>query len=115
MAYRSGWISRSVSGPDPSDSRRPQERAATSGSGEPPPGGHLGSSVRLPAEARRLAEALGLPEDLDPHSEGVVEATDAEEPAGEGWQRHGVESYVCLQLLRAAKLSIATGAAIAFT
>ncbi|MGW0129881.1 hypothetical protein [Streptomyces sp. NPDC003299] len=77
-------------------------------------GGCLGSSVRLLAETRRLAEALGLPEDLDPHSEEVFEASDADEPADEGWQRYGVESYVCLQLLRAAKLSIATGAAIAF-
>ncbi|CAL9332198.1 hypothetical protein SUDANB105_00097 [Streptomyces sp. enrichment culture] len=82
---------------------------------EKAPGGYLGSSVWLLAETRRLAEALGLPEDLDPHSEEVFEATDAEEPATEGWQRYGVESYVCLQLLRAAKLSIATGAAIAFT
>jgi hypothetical protein len=79
------------------------------------PGGYLGSSVRLMVEARRLAEALGLPEDLDPHSEEVFEAADAGEPASEGWQRYGVESYVCLQLLQAAKLSIATGAAIAFT
>ncbi|MFC9285839.1 hypothetical protein [Streptomyces sp. NPDC057052] len=79
------------------------------------PGGYLGSSVRLLAETRRIADALGLPEDLDPHSEEVFEATDAEELADEGWQRYGVESYVCLQLLRAAKLSIATGAAIAFT
>ncbi|MGI5133719.1 hypothetical protein [Streptomyces sp. CA-106110] len=79
------------------------------------PGGYLGSSVRLLAETRCLAEALGLPEDLDPHSEAVFEATDAEEPATEGWQRYGVESYVCLQLLQVAKLSIATGAAIAFT
>ncbi|MFF4542413.1 hypothetical protein [Streptomyces aureus] len=79
------------------------------------PGGYLGSSVRLLVETRRLAEALGLPEDLDPHSEEVFEATDAEEPANEGWQRYGVESYVCLQLLQAAKLSIATGAAIVFT
>lgn len=79
------------------------------------PGGYLGSSVRLLAETRRLAEALGLPEDLDPDSDEVFEATDAEEPATAGWQRYGVESYVCLQLLQAAKLSIATGAAIAFT
>ncbi|MEU1537476.1 hypothetical protein ABZ461_05000 [Actinacidiphila glaucinigra] len=78
------------------------------------PGGYLGSSVRLLAETRRLAEALGLPEDLDPHSEEVFEVADAEEPATEGWRRYGVESYVCLQLLQAAKLSIATGAAIAF-
>ncbi|MFH9177222.1 hypothetical protein [Streptomyces albogriseolus] len=79
------------------------------------PGGYLGSSVRLLVEIRRLAEVLGLPEDLDPHSEEVFEAADAEELASEGWQRYGVESYVCLQLLQAAKLSIATGAAIAFT
>ncbi|MGV9340278.1 hypothetical protein [Streptomyces sp. NPDC003688] len=77
------------------------------------PGGPLGSSVRLLAETRRIAAALGLPEDLDPDSEEVFEASDAEEPAAEGWQRYGVESYVCLQLIRAAKLSIATGAAIA--
>ncbi|MFF3895513.1 hypothetical protein ACFYY3_20450 [Streptomyces sp. NPDC001812] len=79
------------------------------------PGGYLGSSVRLLAETRRLAEALGLPEDLDPHSEEVFGAADAEGPSTGGWQRYGVESYVCLQLLRAAKLSLATGAAIAFT
>ncbi|MEU9402710.1 hypothetical protein [Streptomyces sp. NPDC048242] len=77
------------------------------------PGGPLGSSVRLLAEARRIAAALGLPEDLDPDSEEVFEASDAEEPVAEGWQRYGVESYVCLQLIRAAKLSVATGAAIA--
>ncbi|MEU6244565.1 hypothetical protein [Streptomyces sp. NPDC047024] len=77
------------------------------------PGGPLGSSVRLLAETRRIAAALGLPEDLDPDSEEVFEASDAEEPAAEGWQRYGVESYVCLQLIRTARLSIATGAAIA--
>ncbi|MFE7244782.1 hypothetical protein [Streptomyces sp. NPDC057580] len=83
--------------------------------GKKAPGGYLGSSVRLLAETRRLAEALGLPEDLDPDSEEVSDAVDAEDPAAEGWQRYRVESYVCLQLLRAAKLSVSTGAAIAFT
>ncbi|MGI5170685.1 hypothetical protein ACQEU3_40685 [Spirillospora sp. CA-253888] len=78
------------------------------------PGGYLGSSVRLLAETRRVAEAIGLPEDLNPHSEEVFEAADAEGPAAEGWQCYGVEAYVCLQLIRAAKLSIATGAAIGF-
>ncbi|MGV9786701.1 hypothetical protein [Streptomyces sp. NPDC003435] len=82
---------------------------------ETAPGGYLGSSVRLLAETHRLAEALGLPEDLDPDSEDVFDAADAEEPAAEGWQRYGVESYVCLQLLHAAQLSVSTGAAIVFT
>jgi hypothetical protein len=78
------------------------------------PGGYLGSSVRLLEETRRIAQALGLPDDLDPDSEEVFEATSAETPATEGWQRYGIEAYVCLQLLRAAELSIATGSAIAF-
>jgi hypothetical protein len=78
------------------------------------PGGYLGSSVRLLAETRRIAQALGLPEDLDPDSEEVFEACDADEPATEGWRRYGVESYVCLQLLHAAELSIANGTAIVF-
>ncbi|RST19591.1 hypothetical protein E2C00_00610 [Streptomyces sp. WAC05374] len=78
------------------------------------PGGYLGSSVRLLEETRRLAEALGLPEDLDPDSEEVFDAADTENPAAEGWQRYRVESYMCLQLLHAAKHSISTGAAIAF-
>ncbi|MFJ9434831.1 hypothetical protein ACIRQY_35020 [Streptomyces sp. NPDC101490] len=79
------------------------------------PGGYLGSSVRLLGETRRLAEALGLPEDLDPHSEGVSDAADAEDPAAAGWRRYRVESYVCFRLLHAAKLSVSTGAAIAFS
>lgn len=77
-------------------------------------GGYLGSSVRLLAECQRIAAALGLPEDLDPDSEEVFEAYDAEAPATEGWRRYGVESYVCLRLIHAAKHSIATGAVIAF-
>jgi hypothetical protein len=77
-------------------------------------GGYLGSSVRLLAETRRIATTLGLPEDLDPDSEEVFDAYDAETPATEGWRRYGIESYVCLRLIHAAKHSIATGAAIAF-
>lgn len=82
---------------------------------EKAPGGHLGSSVRLLAEVRRIAEALGLPEDSDPDSEEVVDAADAEDPDAEGWRRYGVESHDCLRLLEAAKLSVETGAAIAFS
>jgi hypothetical protein len=77
-------------------------------------GGFLGSSVRLSTEARSIAAALGLPEDLDPDSDEVFEASEAATPAGEGWQRYGIESYVCLRLIHAAKHSMRTGAAIAF-
>jgi len=77
-------------------------------------GGYLGSSVRLLAETRRIAAALGLPEDLDPDSAEVFDACQAKIPAAAGWQRYGVESYGCLRLIQAARHSIATGAAIAF-
>lgn len=77
-------------------------------------GGHLGSSVRLLAETRRIATVIGLPEDLDPDSEEVFRAWEARTPATEGWRRYGIESYVCLRLIQMAKHSIATGAAIAF-
>lgn len=77
-------------------------------------GGYLGSSVRLLAETRRIAAALGLPEDLDPDSQEVWEACSAEIPATTGWRRYGVESYGCLRLMQAARHSLATGAAIAF-
>lgn len=77
-------------------------------------GGYLGSSVRLLAETRRIAAALGLPEDLDPDSAEVLHACEAEIPASSGWQRYGVESHACLRLIQAARHSIETGAAIAF-
>ena len=77
-------------------------------------GGYLGSSVRLLAETRRIASALGMPEDLDPDSEEVFGACDGKTSAAEGWQRYGIESYGCLRLIQAARHSIATGAAIAF-
>jgi hypothetical protein len=77
-------------------------------------GGYLGSSVRLLTETRSIAAALNLPEDLDPDSDEIIEAADAGTPAGEGWQRYGIESCVCLRLIHAAKHSIKTGAAIAF-
>jgi hypothetical protein len=77
-------------------------------------GGYLGSSVRLLAETRRIAAALGLPEDLDPDSEEVRFACEDRNPAGESWERYGVESFGCLRLIQAARHSIATGAAIAF-
>lgn len=77
------------------------------------PGGYVGSSVRLLAEVREIARALGLDERLDPNSEEVSAAVEADTPAPGGWQRYRVESYVCLQLLHAAELSVTAGSAIA--
>ncbi|GAA0969509.1 hypothetical protein GCM10009555_016770 [Acrocarpospora macrocephala] len=77
-------------------------------------GGYIGSSQRLLEECRRIAERLGLPEDLDPWSDKVDEAIEDRRTVLEGWQRYGVESFTCLQLMAAARQSIATGAAVVF-
>jgi hypothetical protein len=77
-------------------------------------GGYLGSSVRLLAETRRIAAALDLPEGLDPDSEEVFGACDTGARATEGWQRYGIESYVCLRLIQAWKHFISTWEGIAF-
>jgi hypothetical protein len=77
-------------------------------------GGYLGSSQRLLEECLRVAEALGLPIDLDPEADEVQAAVDGEVEDAAGWQRHGIASYTCLQLIGAAWHSLKTGAAITF-
>jgi hypothetical protein len=79
------------------------------------PGCMVGSSHRLLQETATLARAIELPLDMDPEAEAVWKA--AETP-GEGdllWQQYGVESFICLRLYRAAKLSIKHSAVIVFT
>ncbi|MGK4593203.1 hypothetical protein [Amycolatopsis sp. w19] len=70
--------------------------------------------MRLLTETQRLAEALGLPADLERDSEEAVDVADDADPTAGGWRRYGIEAYVCLVLIEAAKLSVSTGAAIAF-
>jgi hypothetical protein len=77
-------------------------------------GGMVGSSHRLAQECERLAAALKLPTDLDPESDVVQDAMESQGKGDTQWQRYGIESYVCLQVLKACKHSIATGAAIVF-
>ncbi|WP_143686883.1 hypothetical protein [Streptomyces sp. TLI_171] len=77
-------------------------------------GGCLGSSVRLLAELRALAAVLGLPPGLDPDSEEVTGVLEDDDPAAEGWRRYGTESFICLQLMKAAEHSVRTGAVLAF-
>jgi hypothetical protein len=76
-------------------------------------GGIVGSSVRLEAECRRLAEALGVPAGLSVDDRTLAHAV--EYPgAGPGWQRYGVEVYACLALLEACERSRALRSAIVF-
>jgi hypothetical protein len=77
-------------------------------------GGYIGSSHRLLAECLLLAEALQLDPDLAPDSDEVVNAMEADVRGSVGWQRYGTEAFVCLNLIGAARLSVATNAAICF-
>ena len=75
-------------------------------------GGVVGSSHALLRECREIATALELPENLS-----LEEAWAAayKEDGGEAtWERYGVESYVCLGLIRACEASVETGAAVVF-
>lgn len=77
-------------------------------------GGIVGSAVRLEAECRRLADALGVPAGLsldDPKLAHAVEYPGA----GPGWQRYGVETYSCVALLAACERARALRSAIVFT
>jgi hypothetical protein len=87
------------------DSAKPQR---------PSVGGMVGSSFELLQECRRLAEFIELPADIDPESEELWELADSPRSEGPAWKQFGVESFCLARLLRAAALSVETGAAIVF-
>jgi len=77
------------------------------------PGTMLGSSQALSRECEELAQALGVPADLDPESEELWSASE-EQGAGDGWRQYGVESFTCVRLLAAARESVQRRAAVVF-
>jgi hypothetical protein len=77
-------------------------------------GAQVGSSSALLKECTSLADALGLPTELDPENNVFFEASE-NQGQGSGWQRYGIESYACIRLIRAAQHSLRYGAAIVFT
>jgi hypothetical protein len=81
--------------------------------GDDVPGTMLGSSHALARECEELAQALGVPADLDPESEELWNASE-EQGEGDGWRRYGVESFTCVRLLAAARASVRRGAAVVY-
>lgn len=77
-------------------------------------GGMIGSSQSLERECRRLLDVMKVPTSMDPESEELWNAADAQGDATEGWQKYGIEAFSGIRLLRAAERSIALGAAIVF-
>lgn len=79
------------------------------------PGGMLGSAPRLLKELNRLADVLGIPEDLDCQSEALWEAADSQGEGDAQWERYGIESYSCVVLREACRTCLQSGAAIVFS
>jgi hypothetical protein len=79
------------------------------------PGGMVGSVPRLLAELDRIAEALGIPEDLTEASDELLEAVTAPSSDGKLWRRYGRESFGCVTLREGCRKALAAGAALVFT
>jgi hypothetical protein len=77
-------------------------------------GGMLGSSQVLLRECRELARALELPEDIAADDERLWAAAENQGEGETKWERYGVESYTCVNLMRACEASVETGAAVVF-
>jgi hypothetical protein len=71
-----------------------------------------GSSILLKTQCEAVAEVLKLPLDLDPNEKEVQDALRTPGKSRTIWKRHGIESFNCLLLHKAACLSVERGAAI---
>ena len=77
-------------------------------------GGMIGSSHALLRECRELAQALELPGDLAADVEALWAAAETQGEGETKWERYGVESFTCFNLIRACEASVETGAAVVF-
>lgn len=77
-------------------------------------GGFVGSAPRLLAECHELALAMGSDQGADPESEDVWSAIEGDVEEPQGWQLFAVETYTCLQLIKASQAALQTGAAVVF-
>jgi hypothetical protein len=77
-------------------------------------GAMVGSSPMLLRECERLATVLGIPPDVVPESDELVEAAESQ-GQGKGYLRYGQEVFACVQLREAARRSVESGAAIVFS
>ena len=77
-------------------------------------GAQLGSSQKLLSECVALAQKIGMPTEVAPE-DGLFHQIIEAQGQGDGWHRYGIESYVCIRLIKAAEYSIKHGAAIVFT
>ena len=79
------------------------------------PGAMLGSTPRLLAECDRLARVLAIPPHINKDSEELWNAADSQGEGDTTWQRFGIESFTCVALSEACRMSMKTGSAVVFT
>jgi len=77
-------------------------------------GGMIGSAPRLLDECVELAEAIGLPLDLDPEDAVLWEHAETPATVGETWQTYGVEAFGLARLIAVCRASIASGSVVSF-
>jgi len=75
----------------------------------------VGSSYRLRDECLELAARLGVPDDLQPTTQVLLDAVDGKLATPVGWQEYPVEAFVCVGLLHAAQRSIDNRTAAVFS
>ena len=71
-----------------------------------------GSSQRLQEQCEMVAAALELPLELDPNEKEVQAALRTPGKLKKKWKQYSIESFNCLLLHKAARLSVELGAAI---
>ncbi len=74
----------------------------------------IGSSYRLRDECLELAARLGIPDNLEPEDQILLDAVDGKLADPVGWQKYAIESFVCVGLLHAAQGSIDSRTAAVF-
>lgn len=77
-------------------------------------GGMVGSTFHLLRECEILAKKIGLPVEMHHDSEELWEFSDCPASSGPLWQVYGIESFGLARLMEACRVSIRSGAAIAF-
>jgi hypothetical protein len=74
----------------------------------------IGSAYTLLEECRKLALALEIPQDLDVDSNNSNLEIDDQGEGEKLWQRYAIETYTCVQLMRACEASIKTNSLVLF-
>ena len=93
----------------PVDFERPRDLTSEQLTGD-----WLGSTQRLYAECRELADALGMPVAMDHESDAISGLLETQGRGEQRWQRYGVETFTGLRLLAACEVSLRSKAAIVF-